>query len=51
MKRTKELLTDTFWELLEEKAYSKITVNDIVSRCDVNRIEIPSIIIFRISHP
>ena len=27
MKRTKELLTDTFWELLEEKAYSKITVN------------------------
>ena len=34
MKRTKELLTDTFWELLEEKAYSKITVNDIVSRCD-----------------
>ena len=37
MKRTKELLTDTFWELLEEKAYSKITVNDIVSRCDVNR--------------
>ena len=37
MKRTKELLKDTFWELLEEKAYSKITVNDIVSRCDVNR--------------
>ena len=37
MKRTKQLLTDTFWELLEEKAYSKITVNDIVSRCDVNR--------------
>ena len=37
MKRTKELLTDTFWELLEEKAYSKITVNDIVNRCDVNR--------------
>lgn len=37
MKRTKELLTDTFWELLEEKPYSKITVNDIVNRCDVNR--------------
>ena len=37
MKRTKELLTDTFWELLEEKAYSKITVKDIVNRCDVNR--------------
>ena len=29
MKRTKELLTDTFWELLEEKAYSKITGNCI----------------------
>ena len=37
MKHTKELLTDTFWELLEEKPYSKITVNDIVRRCDVNR--------------
>lgn len=37
MKRTKELLTNTFWELLEEKPYSKITVNDIVNRCDVNR--------------
>ena len=53
MKRTKELLTDTFWELLEEKAYSKITVNDIVSRCDVNRNtfyyhfqDIPSFIYF-----
>ena len=37
MKRTKELLTDTFWELLDEKPYSKITVKDIVNRCDVNR--------------
>ena len=37
MKRTKELLTDTFWRLLEEKPYSKITVNDIVNRCGVNR--------------
>ena len=37
MKRTKELLTDTFWELLEEKAYSKITVNDIVI-CNIREI-------------
>lgn len=55
MKRTKELLTDTFWELLEEKPYSKITVNDIVNRCDVNRNtfyyhfqDIPSLMIISI---
>ena len=37
MKQTKELITDTFWQLLEEKPYNKITVQDIVDRCDVNR--------------
>ena len=37
MKQTKKLITDTFWQLLEEKPYNKITVQDIVDRCDVNR--------------
>lgn len=37
MNRTKELIVDTFWQLLEEKPYNKITVQDIVNRCKVNR--------------
>ena len=37
MNRTKKLISDTFWQLLEEKPYSKITVHDIVERCQVNR--------------
>ena len=37
MNRTKLAIVDTFWELLEEKTYSKITVQDIVDRCHVNR--------------
>lgn len=37
MIRTKEIIRDAFWELLEEKSYNKITVQDIVNRCQVNR--------------
>ena len=37
MIRTKEIIRDAFWELLEEKPYNKITVQDIVNRCQVNR--------------
>lgn len=37
MIQTKEIIKDTFWELLEEKPYNKITVKDIVNRCRVNR--------------
>lgn len=37
MVRTKEILRDAFWELLEEKPYNKITVQDIVDCCHVNR--------------
>lgn len=37
MNRTKELIGDMFWQLLEEKPYSKITVHDLVERCQVNR--------------
>lgn len=28
---------NAFWQLLEEKPYSKITVKDIVERCQINR--------------
>lgn len=34
---TKDLIVDTFWQLLEEKPYNKITVQDIVNQCKVNR--------------
>ena len=37
MIQTKEIIKETFWELLEEKPYNKITVQDIVNRCRVNR--------------
>lgn len=37
MFQTKEILKDTFWVILEEKPYNKITVQDIVNRCHVNR--------------
>lgn len=37
MNRTKSLIKDAFWQLLEEKPYNKITVQDIVDRCQVNR--------------
>lgn len=37
MNRTKKLISDTFWELLEEKSYNRITVQNIVERCQLNR--------------
>lgn len=37
MNRTRQAIQDTFWELLDEKPYAKITVRDIVERCQVNR--------------
>ena len=37
MNRTESDIIDTFWKLLEEKPYNKITVQDIVDRCHVNR--------------
>lgn len=37
MIRTKSIITEAFWQLLEEKPYAKITVKDIVDRCQVNR--------------
>lgn len=37
MTQTEQFLTDAFWALLEEKPYKKITVRDIVDRCQVNR--------------
>lgn len=37
MNRTKRAIMDVFWQLLEEKPYSKITVQSIVERCQVNR--------------
>ncbi len=37
MNRTKRLICDTFWQLLEEKPYNKITVQNIVERCQLNR--------------
>lgn len=37
MTQTDQLLMDAFRQLLEEKPYKKITVRDIVDRCQVNR--------------
>lgn len=37
MNRTKEAIVNAFWELLDEKPYNKITVKDIVDRCQINR--------------
>lgn len=37
MNRTKKAISDAFWQLLEEKPYNKITVQNIVERCQVNR--------------
>ena len=37
MNRTKKIISDVFWELLEEKPYSKITVQNIVERCQISR--------------
>ena len=37
MNRTKQVLSETFWQLLDEMPYSRITVKEIVDRCHVNR--------------
>ena len=37
MNKTKDMIADSFIQLLDEKAISKITVKDIVDRCSVNR--------------
>ena len=36
MNRTKKAIIDAFWQLLEERPYSKITVQSIVECCQVN---------------
>ena len=35
--KTKETIIDAFWQLLEEKPFNKITVQNIVERCHLNR--------------
>lgn len=37
MNRTKAAIVSAFWQLLNEKSYSQITVKDIVTRCQINR--------------
>lgn len=37
MNRTKKAISDAFWQLLEEKPYNKITVQNIVECCQINR--------------
>ena len=37
MNRTELAIITAFWQLLEEKPYNKITVKNIVERCDINR--------------
>lgn len=37
MERTRGAMIQAFAELLDEKPISKITVKDIVGRCDLNR--------------
>ncbi|WRK53802.1 TetR family transcriptional regulator [Coprobacillaceae bacterium CR2/5/TPMF4] len=37
MNRTELVIAKAFWQLLEEKPYSKITVKNIVERCEINR--------------
>lgn len=37
MNRTKKLISDAFWALLEEKPFNRITVQNIVECCQVNR--------------
>ena len=34
---TKKAISYTFKDLLKEKPFNKITVNDIASKCDINR--------------
>lgn len=37
MNRTKDMICESFSQLLDEKPISKITIKDIVTRCGVNR--------------
>lgn len=37
MNRNRTAIIVSFWQLLEERPYSKITVKDIVDRCQLNR--------------
>ena len=37
MKQTKNLIINTFWNILEEKPYNKITVQNLVDACEMNR--------------
>ena len=37
MNKTKKQLSEAFWQLLETKQYNKITVQNIVELCQVNR--------------
>lgn len=37
MNQTKKAISDAFWQLLEERPYNKITVQNIVECCRVNR--------------
>lgn len=37
MEKTKAAIIDAFEQLLDEKPFNKITVKDIVSRCQINR--------------
>lgn len=37
MNRTENTIIEAFWELLNEKPYNKITVNNIVKKCEMNR--------------
>ena len=37
MNRTKDAIIEAFWDLLDERPFHKITVKDIVDRCQINR--------------
>lgn len=37
IKKTRQLIMDTFIDLLSEKEFEKITINDIAERADINR--------------
>ena len=37
MRRTRASIIEAFAQLLEERPINKITVKDIVNRCDINR--------------
>ena len=37
IKKTRQLIMDTFLDLLAEKGFEKITINDIAERADINR--------------